>query len=71
MGYGVGVGVAGGRTGRALPTAGADGTGRLPLWLRDWDLTTADSSEAVSDPWEGVSFSTFGRGCVSVSLAER
>ena len=50
MGYGVGVGVAGGRTGRALPTAGADGTGMLPLWLRDWDLTAADSSEALSDP---------------------
>ena len=50
MGYGVGVGVGGGRTGRALPTAGADGTGRLPLWLRDWDLPPADSPEAVSDP---------------------
>ena len=50
MGYGVMVGVGVGRTGRALPTVGADGTGMLPLWLSDWDLTTADSSEAVSDP---------------------
>jgi hypothetical protein len=50
MGYGVGVGVGGGRTGRALPTAGADGTAMLPFWVKDWDATTADSPEALSDP---------------------